>query len=236
MDGTLVHRGQVSPENARWIRTAVESGVPVILATGRPIREVLPVVEALQLSHPLVVNNGSEVWKSPSELHVRHEIDPAWVRKILETAGKYSDKIGGWAHAAGHTFDLSSVMERLDRFRWLQIAVRSDDAAILSEIREEVEQWNALAISNSHITNLEFNAYGITKASGLREISTFLGLPIEEAIAVGDSLNDIPMIDEAGLGVAMGNAQEPVKQAADCVAPSNDQDGVAEVIRKFLLA
>lgn len=63
-----------------------------------------------------------------------------------------------------------------------------------------------------------------------------LGIEASDTVAIGDSLNDIPMIRFAGLGVAMGNAQEPVKLAADIVAPSHHEDGVAAVIRKYLLA
>jgi HAD superfamily hydrolase (TIGR01484 family) len=235
LDGTLLHRGQVSEENAKWIRTALEIGAYVVLATGRPIREVAPIVEALHLKHPLVVNNGSEVWKSPDELHVRHVIDSIWIKRILELIKKYDKEVSGWAHTVGNTINLTNVPDHLDSFLWLQLAVCSDDPMCLLKIREEVQTWDVLEISNSHITNIEFNPYGVNKATGLHEVCNYLGVSMSEVIAIGDSLNDISMIQEAGLGVAMGNAQEQVKMAAKFIAPSNDHDGVAEVIKTYIL-
>lgn len=82
-------------------------------------------------------------------------------------------------------------------------------------------------ISNSHITNIECNPAGRNKGSGLLEVCGMYGIDIREAIAVGDSLNDVSMIRAAGLGIAMGNAQEVVKQAADEVTLSNEEDGVS---------
>jgi len=69
----------------------------------------------------------------------------------------------------------------------------------------------------------------------LEEVCQILHVPMDETVAVGDSLNDLAMIARAGFGVAMGNAQEEVKRAADWIAPTNEEDGVAEVIRRYLL-
>lgn len=76
---------------------------------------------------------------------------------------------------------------------------------------------------------------GVDKASGLKYIADKLGIPMSETIAIGDSFNDIPMIKCAGLGVAMGNAKEPIKRLADYVAPSNNDNGVAKTIELFCL-
>ena len=76
---------------------------------------------------------------------------------------------------------------------------------------------------------------GVDKASGLKLVAERLGIPMSEVIAIGDSFNDIPMIKCAGLGVAMGNAREPIKRLADFVAPTNNDDGVAKTIEMFCL-
>ena len=73
------------------------------------------------------------------------------------------------------------------------------------------------------------------KASGLALIMEALGINKDELIACGDGMNDLPMIEYAGLGIAMENAYPPVKEGADLIAPSNDEDGVAWVIEKFML-
>lgn len=84
-------------------------------------------------------------------------------------------------------------------------------------------------------TSLEVTPQGISKGSGLADLCAALGVPIEEAIGVGDAFNDVPMLETAGLGIAMGNANEAALQAADVVVGDNDHDGIAEVIDKYLL-
>ncbi|MNR51606.1 Sugar phosphatase YidA [compost metagenome] len=80
------------------------------------------------------------------------------------------------------------------------------------------------------------NPLGVSKATGVEAVCDLLGISMSEVIAMGDSQNDIAMIREAGLGVAMGNAQEEVKQIADITTVTNNEHAVAQVIRKYLLA
>ncbi|MBI2825728.1 MAG: HAD family phosphatase [Planctomycetia bacterium] len=80
----------------------------------------------------------------------------------------------------------------------------------------------------------EIAPFGVTKWSGIERLAREWGIAHAEVCAVGDDVNDIPMIRAAGLGVAMGNAQEEVKQAADRVAPAHDDDGLAEVVEWLL--
>lgn len=75
----------------------------------------------------------------------------------------------------------------------------------------------------------------INKGQGIRDICTVLGISPQQVIAFGDAQNDIPMLQQAGMGVAMGNAAEPVKQAADMVTLSNNEDGIAAALEKLLL-
>ena len=76
---------------------------------------------------------------------------------------------------------------------------------------------------------------GVTKGAALRELAVLTGIPVEETIAVGDSGNDIAMLEAAGLAVAMGNADEELKAVADVTVATNEEDGCAEAIRKYLL-
>jgi hypothetical protein len=98
-----------------------------------------------------------------------------------------------------------------------------------------VDSWSTLEITNSHPCNLELNPKGISKASGMRKVCELLGITMSEVVAMGDSMNDLSMIRAAGLGVAMGNAQDGVKAAADLVTATNDEHGVAKVIREYVL-
>ena len=76
---------------------------------------------------------------------------------------------------------------------------------------------------------------GISKGTGLIGLCHLLGIPTSAAVAFGDGMNDLEMIQAAGLGVAMGNAHDDLKRAARVVALCNDADGVAEVVREHVL-
>ena len=82
---------------------------------------------------------------------------------------------------------------------------------------------------------LEFMPKGITKAYGISLLAKDLGIRAEEIMTLGDEENDLPMIEYAGLGVAMANAIPLVKEAADVVTDTNDQDGVAKAVEKYIL-
>ncbi|MNI76727.1 Sugar phosphatase YidA [compost metagenome] len=99
----------------------------------------------------------------------------------------------------------------------------------------QLQDLGGLEITNSSPSNLEINPLGINKASGIREVCKLLGLEMSQVVAVGDSLNDLAAIQQSGFGVAMGNAQEVVKQEADAVVATNNNDGIAEVIQKYIL-
>lgn len=82
---------------------------------------------------------------------------------------------------------------------------------------------------------MELNAPGVSKGPGLMALAERLGLARGEVMAVGDSGNDRTMVALAGLGVAMGNATEEIKQVADVITADNNHDGVAEAIEKYVL-
>lgn len=118
---------------------------------------------------------------------------------------------------------------------WLKFGFYTENEVNRKAIYQAIASWDAIEMTNSHPFNIECNPKGINKASGLREVCKLYGINMSEVVAIGDSLNDVAMIREAGLGVAMGNAQEEVKKIADIVTATNDEDGVARVIQNFVL-
>lgn len=107
----------------------------------------------------------------------------------------------------------------------------------LEPLRQELlTRLPGLEITDSGHDNLEITAAQVSKGTALRQLGEWLKIPREEIIAVGDSPNDLAMIEYAGLGVAMGNASPEVKAAAGHVTGTCDQDGVALAIERFILA
>ncbi|HIZ46462.1 MAG TPA: Cof-type HAD-IIB family hydrolase [Candidatus Olsenella pullistercoris] len=106
------------------------------------------------------------------------------------------------------------------------------------EARERVVAAMAgvpVEMARSEVSSLEFSPQGVTKATGLLALADLLGIDRAATIAVGDADNDLDMLRAAGLGVAMGNANERAREAADVTVADNDHDGCAEAIRRFLL-
>jgi Cof subfamily protein (haloacid dehalogenase superfamily) len=98
------------------------------------------------------------------------------------------------------------------------------------------EQGVEMEISSSfNFVNLEITPVGVTKASALFKLTEKLGIPLYQTAAIGDNFNDSLMLSVAGLGIAMGNAPEKVKQLADKVTGNNNESGVAKAIRRYLL-
>ena len=90
-------------------------------------------------------------------------------------------------------------------------------------------------INSSWWDNLEIMAAGVHKGAALRCLAQRLEIPLDEVMAIGDNENDLPMLQVAGLPVAMGNAVESVKQQCAFVTATNDEDGVARAVRRFVL-
>ena len=109
------------------------------------------------------------------------------------------------------------------------------DAALIYELRNELNNISQLEIVDSSRYNIEITRKGVSKGKAVEMLASFYNLKREEIITIGDSENDVSMIEYAGLGIAMGNASDKVKQKADYITDSNDNEGVANAINKFIL-
>jgi len=234
MDGTLLNdRSEISEANMQALKDCLGQGIIICLSTGRGMHSVKPYIEQIGAEIPVVTTNGSEVWERPNRLHSRSVLDAQLVAKLHEWAVRH--QVWYWGTDPHRVYNRESWSANPEEIEWLKFGVYTEDADLLKELRSMAEEMGCFEITNSHPANLEFNPKGINKATGLRQVCELYGLTMDEVVAMGDSLNDIAMIREAGLGVAMGNAQEEVKHIADMVTLSNTEDGVAHLIRNFVL-
>jgi HAD superfamily hydrolase (TIGR01484 family) len=235
MDGTLLNDEQlITPKTVEWIKKAMDAGVHVCLSTGRASRSAMPYAEQLGLKTPMIMVNGSEVWRAPYELYRRSLMDPALVQKMYDIAQELG--IWFWAYSVEEVYNKNNWDGDIQGREWLKFGYSTEDDEIRHKLMMLLQDLGGLEITNSSPTNLEINPLGVNKASGIREVCKLLGLEMSQVVAVGDSLNDLAAIQQAGFGVAMGNAQETVKQEADAVVSSNNEDGIAEVIQKYILS
>ena len=114
-----------------------------------------------------------------------------------------------------------------------KINIYFDDMENSRELREKWKDLDDVAVTTSISGNAEFNAAGVDKGVGLAMLRTKLGIDRMHVIAFGDNENDLEMLEGAGIGVAMGNSKQYVKDAANEVTGDNDHDGVAEFLERF---
>ncbi|TMW73389.1 Cof-type HAD-IIB family hydrolase [Alteribacter natronophilus] len=228
MDGTLLGSNMdVSPENAESIKRAHEHGIEVVLSTGRMMLTAGKYAEDLGLKSYLVTVNGSEVWHTDGSLVDRQLLDVEFMELMRDLTDEH--KTHFWAASVDKVWN-AELPEKLDEYEWMKFGFDVEDDEVREKIRAVLSGKEGLEISNSSLKNLEINAAGINKAAALKKVCNRLGITMDEVMAVGDSLNDLAMIKEAGIGVAMGNAQDFVKEHADFVTSSNLEHGVAQAI------
>ncbi|GFR39306.1 5-amino-6-(5-phospho-D-ribitylamino)uracil phosphatase YcsE [Insulibacter thermoxylanivorax] len=235
MDGTLLNeQSQISAANLQVIRECSQLGVTVCLSTGRGIYNVSPYIDEIQIELPIVAANGSEVWEHREKLITRITMDADLVEELRNWALQHD--VWYWGSTTEQVFNKDTWSEDPYAEQWLKFGVYTENVELLTELRQRAEDMGRFEITNSHPYNLEFNPRGVNKAAGLAILCERLGYEMSQIIAVGDSLNDLAMIREAGLGIAMGNAQDEVKEAADMVTLSNNEDGVAHILRQVVLS
>jgi Cof subfamily protein (haloacid dehalogenase superfamily) len=130
--------------------------------------------------------------------------------------------------------------------RWQKVLIREKenivkceiiyrDSTLIAGLKHELQHMPQLEIVDSSKYNIEITRQGVSKGKAVAVLAAHYGLQQEEIITIGDSENDVSMIEYAGLGIAMGNAPDQVKRKAGYVTGTNDEDGVAQAISKFIL-
>lgn len=150
---------------------------------------------------------------------------PEYVRKLLKEEVRFVDDLEAYIKETNGKIQKAT----------LNFQQRADGSYLnRDEVRAYLEACPQISVVDGGFGNLEFTKCGVSKAVGVQFLAGSLNISKEEVMAVGDSENDLEMIRSAGLGVAMGNASETVKNAADEVTFTNDEEGVAAVIDKYV--
>lgn len=256
LDGTLMgETQQISPRVRRAITAAQERGVFVTLATGRMFTAVYPFARTLGITAPLVACQGgwiqspdaTEPWyRAPLPLDVTYAALALAERQGWHTVLYADDDIflcdashprTSYYALLGEDFQIvNSWKTALDSHipdKVLFVALPEEIPAIGDLLRAEVD--GKAQVVRSHERFIEVVPLGVDKGSGLARLADHLGVPREAVLAVGDHENDVPMIQWAGIGVAMGNAVPAAQQAARWIAPPLTEDGAAAALERFVL-
>ena len=199
------------------------------------VREEIPLGRALELmrlldGHDVIYDCYRSNWGWMTEsLQAKAEdyaTDGHYLRMIREFR-KPVPELKAHLEATAAEGDVQKVMlftRRTDEGKAEAARITEEVAAAFPEIKTTASTWN----------NLEFNIASANKGNSLRRFAEHLGFTLENCMSFGDGLNDLSMVEAAGTGVAMANAHPDVLAAADVVAPSNDDDGVAKILLEYL--
>ncbi|QKS71283.1 HAD family phosphatase [Paenalkalicoccus suaedae] len=233
MDGTTLTTSHlVDEETKQAIKQAKDAGIEIVISTGRSFQNVKKYAEELELTNFLIASNGGEIWQLDGTLVERTILPTEHVETFLALASKHNVRF--WAAAVDKVWR-HEAPEDIYQSEWLKFGYDLDTVDERKLLLKELESVEGLELTNSSLVNIEINAAGVHKAAALKTICEKLSISMENVLAIGDSLNDVAMIKEAGIGIAMGNAQDSVKEIADDVTTSNDEQGVANAIKKYVL-
>lgn len=264
LDGTLLsEKKELLPYTMDVLRRALDSGIVVLVATGRPWMGVPEELRKFPGMRYALTSNGARVIDTDTgEILEEHLLPPELAKKTLEICGKYDTLQEVYFDGQGYAeADKMAHVEKYHRnpnmweyFRTTRKPVedlfgmidrenRGLDKvqALFADMEERKKAWKdleavrGLELVGSLKYNIEINAAGVNKGTGLVRLGKLLGIKREEIMACGDGDNDTVMLSEVGFGVAMANAEEQVKAAADYITESNDEEGAAKAIEKFAL-
>lgn len=264
LDGTLLGKnGSFPVENKEALTEASQKGIQVIISTGRILATCEQVAQELACASYLSTCNGSAIYPFGSSVPEKRFSMPARegaeLASFLEGKGLFyriycansvcyskdvyqrMQEYEGVFHITEGMEQYSSVADDLAR-HILENQMESDKFFILlpegcsrEAFAAEIPHPEWYTISSSWKNNLEITKRGVDKATGLKYLCEKLGIRREELMAVGDSFNDIAMLEYAGISVAMGNAEQAVKDACAFLTKLNTENGVAAIVRKLAL-
>lgn len=263
MDGTLLNsEKKISRRNLDMIQKAIAAGKEVILNTGRCPAELDEYIEMIPGLRYLNCISGALVYDLKDKKHIYSKfISPDVVKAVIEATkqedimyhmmteqsyvqkkdweqmeyyqmGVYKDMFLRVTHMCD---DILEFYEK-DPFPLAKMNLYHPSTEVRVRTKQSILDHNIpVSMAFSEIASLEISAQKVDKGIGLKKLCEYLGISIDETIAVGDGYNDLEALKAAGLSIAMGNAVEEIKEIADVVVADCDHDGCAQAIEQYLI-
>ena len=254
LDGTLLTDAKrVSDRTALALRDLPARGVKIVIASARPPRSVRHIYRLLKLDTLTVNYNGALIWDEPAKRAVYHLPLPGeLVAEIVDVARDYFDDIGVSCEVLDRWYtdavDLKHLTETGRLFRPDVVAplatfvnqdttklMLSGEAPTIAKLEPLLVKTfgDRVLILQTDDDLLQVAHPGAGKAAAVRRVADHYGIALDQVMAIGDAPNDVGMLQQAGVAVAMDNAKRVVKDVADWVAPSNNDHGVHAALVRF---
>mgnify|MGYP002868866012 CR=1 FL=1 len=260
MDGTLLNsQKKITPRTAATLTKLADSGIFVVTSTGRNLAELEDYREEFRPMNYGILLSGGMIFDFFRDEPIKiHAVEETTILKLIDfgleelamihlhtvrSSIAREDDIQNMAAFGMGVYQsmFDKICVRCEDFKGyvhehpgevIKVNLYHRDAASRDRNFARMSDLN-LSISFAESNNLEASPANITKASGLVELCEFLKIDLAETVAIGDAYNDREILQTAGLGVAMGNACDEIKQLADFVTLDNDNDGVAAAIEQL---
>ena len=265
VDGTLLGESGIIPEeNILAIEQAYKKGVQVVISTGRIYSNAVQIAKRIQVKSPVIAANGAVVkdWYNGKTIFhasfTRGEYEKLLSKYKLVAHFYTMDRVIAYS-AIGSIAALVYKMKNYSKSNKIYVdsyltlkslrkklidleghivkcVLYSIDKENLRGFRKEIEDNSDMSVFGAGSYSIEIGPKGVSKGNSVKILSNYLSINIDDVICIGDNENDIEMVKYAGLGVAMGNGVDSLKEVADYVTDTNINSGVANVINKFILA
>lgn len=252
VDGTLLNDGyELTEATKQAVRAACQAGAEIVLCTGRSPLNALPIMEQLELSGTLITHNGAVTVQSHDRAILRESAfaiaeaqqfiayarERGIHRDMCTSFGMYAESMTDAARNMYGKYMLQP--ERVDDLLRLDASIVKFTVFGESELLDDVMAvWDLWGSKLTHIRSgdsfIDVMLPGVNKGAALEALAKSRGIAREHIMAIGNYYNDVDMMSYAGLGIAMANSPEGVKQMADDVTFSNNENGVAAAIVKHL--
>ncbi|MGL5152424.1 MAG: Cof-type HAD-IIB family hydrolase [Cetobacterium sp.] len=253
LDGTLLNsQKEISQENRDVLKQLSSNGVEILIVTGRPYPMTKKIAQSLDFPVSVICYNGARVMNlKTDEIIFERVLEEKEVLKIIEFSREKKKDLNLFQDDIWYVEDLESygtkyyknnsklepILKSFDSFTNFKMikSIIIDENHILEEIEKELRDrlGDAVYFTYSQDKYLEILNKEVNKGATLKNVLRKKGIEMSECIAFGDAHNDLEMLQSVGIGVAMGNAHEVLKNKVKNITDTNDEDGVAKFLKKI---
>ncbi|MTI69196.1 MAG: HAD family phosphatase [Firmicutes bacterium] len=263
MDGTLLNsEGVISNRNIKTLKNLIKNDIQVAIATGRIHPSASTFGKQIGIKTPLITCNGAVIKDLDEKEYFKNKVtfrdcleifneckkhdillqfyteDICYIEKSTSERNKFIEWCKNLEGEKNVTYkEIDNAYEWLKENKdtnIFKILMNTEDDKLRKNLKNKFKKINSIECLSSWSTNIEIMNKGVSKGQAVKRLAKMLNIKQDEIICFGDNENDLSMIEYAGLGIAMGNANEGVKELADYITISNDEDGISHAVSELM--